>query len=1570
MNAIKKINKKDIEDIIALTPMQEGMLYHYLKDQNSDYYFEQLSLTITGEIDFNCFKQAWDFVVDTNEMLRTWFRWEKVKKPVQIILKKYQVQAIFHDFSSRSIDENDKLKLIEEIKDKDRKNRFDLNSVPFRVMLCKIHDYKYEMVVSNHHILYDGWSNGILLKEFFSFYNRLVQNETPLKPQKHKYKEYISWIQNQDVQKQREYWNRYLKGFDTKSELSIKPIKEKNINTTAPGNSQYNVQFLKGAREKLEIFLKSHKITLAGLLYSAWGILLQRYNNSGDVLFGTTVSGRSAGIKGIEDIVGLFINTVPLRVRADSGHEKIKDFLSRVNQGLREREAYENASLVEIKEYGEVAFAGELFDTIFVIENYPLNTMLLETNNLLPFSVDSYSMFETTHYDLTVGITPGEDIEVEFTYNENLFDESVIKGLSRHFMKIAADMVDNPGKELAALEILSEVEKNKILLEFNDTAADYPKENSLHGLFAQQVERNPDNIAVVGKVQSAERHVPCAIHCALTYRELNNQSNRLAHILTGKGVGVDAIVGIMVERSIEMIIGILGILKAGSAYLPIDPNYPVDRIAYLLADSSAKILVTSPALSGKFEKLLIVNCQLLIVNEIPPNRRRLNNPPKEANSINNYQLTINNLQLERSNLAYVIYTSGTTGKPKGVMVEHSAVMNRLFWVRDKYRLNERDVILQATSFVFDVSVCEMFRWIPVGGRLCLLPPGGEKDPGQIVRTIARNGVTTADFIPAMLTLLLDYAHRQNLLKELAGLRWVWTGVEVVNVELVKKFNETLHRLNRTRLINAYGPTESTVDVTYFDCSAFENNNVVPIGRPMANVRVYILAINDTVQPVGVYGQLCIAGKGLARGYLNNPELTVEKFDHDLWDYQDYHDGNHRSNRSYMPYVLYKTGDLARWLPDGNVEFLGRMDFQVKVSGFRIEPGEIENWLMKHPGVKEAVVVPLKDSQGEVRLCAYVVGGAAPDELHRYLSGITPGYMVPAYFEKIDAIPLTASGKVNRSALPSPTIKTPEKYIAPGNEIEKALVNTWAEILKIDKKEIGIHDSFFRLGGHSLKATILAAKIHKVFDVKVPLTELFKRPRISQLAQYIKGMVKDVYVSIEPQEKKEFYLLSSAQKRMYVEQHMQIESKIYNVAAVIILEGETNDKRLTDAFRQLIKRHESLRTSFVTLRGEAVQVIHEDIDFTIEYLQSEEENYQEIAANFWRPFDLSKAPLLRVGLIKRNEIKHIMMVEMHHIISDGISDQILMREFRRLYKGENLLPLRIQYKDFSGWQTRLFESGTIKNQEKYWKKQYMNDIPVLDLSTDYPRPSGPVSNEAHSVTFFIDKELTARINEVLVETGATMFMFLLAVNNILLSKYSGQVDIVVGCPVSGRRHNDLQNIIGMFVNILAIRSQVDGSRTFKKFLEKVKENVLDSYENQDYQYDELIKALGLQGDTTRNPLFDVVLHMFDPDIPREEKNDEQMVKFVPYEDGNIIGIPFDFILNAIEREKQIHLEIRYAAALYKKKRIQMMGRHFQEIIVKVLEDKNIVLKNLLLSHRLTTVKTMTPLEEEGDFFFQV
>jgi amino acid adenylation domain-containing protein len=1103
---VKKPGKKNIRELLALTPMQEGMLFHYLKDPRRNLYFAQLCLEIAGKVDIEIFTAAWNFVVKSNEMLRTFFRWEQVKAPLQIILKESFIQLHYYDFSHKKGSETGSA--VEEVKKQEWAKGFDLRDIPFRVALGKIEEDKYFVIISNHHILYDGWSNGIILKEFFEAYNQLSKGKSlqELKPTiKTKFKEFVQWIGTQGEDKDRQmketaFWENYLAGFAGETGIPVK--RRKSLDKKSREESRdYHLGLDPGTCRSLERFSAEFNITAAELFYCVWGLLLQRYNNSDDVLFNTTVSGRSAKVPGIEKMVGLFINTLPLRVCCYPGETGL-EMLQSLHNTFQSREDYENTPLVKISQYSRGSYNEGYVDSIVVVENYPLDTQQLQENS--PLTIESYSMMEASHYDLTVVIRVFAGIQLHFLYQRGVFAEDVIRRLGAHFLCMIREILENPGRETTEIDILSDREKQQLLEDFNNTTADYPRDKTIPQLFKVQVERTPDNTAVVGPLPVKDRtYVTYMTY--ITYRELNEKANQLAHILIEKGAAPDTVVGIMTERSVEMIIGIFGILKAGAAYLPIDPDFPEDRINYMLNDSGARFLVTTIGLSGKIEKLSIVNCQLLMVNEELPGSRRLNIPPKEANSVNNYQLTINNLQLKVNNLAYVIYTSGTTGKPKGVAIEHGSLVNRLNWMQKKYPIDSNDTILQKTTFTFDVSVWEILWWSVVDAKVCLLPPGGEKEPGIITRIVERNKVTTMHFVPSMLSVFLDYLKSSGHVKKLSGLKQVIASGEALLPAHVEQFNQLLKKENGTLLANLYGPTEATIDVSYFDCS--ETREIIPIGKPIDNIRLYILDKQMHIQPVGIPGELGISGIGLARGYLNRPELTAEKFDHDLWDLQDYQDGYHRS---YKSYILYKTGDLVRWLPDGNIEFLGRVDHQVKIRGFRIELEEIENCLRRHDGIKEAAVIAGGNEQEEKYLSAYIVPASevGTDELKEHLSKVLPGYMVPSYFFQVEEIPLTASGKADRRALlaAAASLGTGVEYVAPGDDVEKQIARVWEELLGVDR--VGTHDNFFDIGGNSLLIIRSSSRLSKLLKKDIPVVTLFNYPTIASLARYLKGKEKE------------------------------------------------------------------------------------------------------------------------------------------------------------------------------------------------------------------------------------------------------------------------------------------------------------------------------------------------------------------------------------------------------------------------------------------------------------------------------
>ncbi|UCH95296.1 MAG: amino acid adenylation domain-containing protein, partial [Candidatus Aminicenantes bacterium] len=1582
---MRKLEKRNIQDILALTPMQEGMLYHYLMDPSSGVYFEQLCLNLCGKINIKRFRQAWNIVIEANDMLRVVFFWEKMKDPIQVVLKNHHLEPEYYDLSTGP---GDKPELLEKIKTRDKQEKFDLEKVPFRVKLCKIDEDKHVMIISYHHILFDGWSTGIILGEFFQAYEEWGKERRQLKPPvKAKFKEFIKVIGSRDVQKEEKFWRDYLKGFDAPTGLSIKR-QSKGKTAAAAQVETHSLQLESDLKKEMEDFVKKHKITLAGLLYTSWAVLLQKYSNSSAVIFGTTVSGRSVQVKGIENTVGLFINTLPLPVNTD-GHETTAELLYRIDDSLRTRDLYQHTSLVNIKEWSEIDSKQELFDCIIAIENYPLHHRVPGETGML--SLQSYTMAEESHYDLTVTITTHqhEDIRVNFSYKTDCCDKKSILGLAGHFSRIIRDIIAAPGKKVSAVEMLEKQEKRRLLLDFNDTTREYPRDKTIHELFEEQMEQIPDHIALVGKVTAFGA-------MQLTYRQVNESTNQLAHRLKEKGMGPDTIVGIIGDRSLQMIIGVLGILKSGGAYLPIELESPGERIAFFLADTNTRMLLCQGDEINQVSQVPGVSefSEIIDINKIVKDSETSLTP------ITSFSQTP---QPGPANLAYVIYTSGSTGFPKAVMVAHKNVV-RLVKNTDYVELSEETRLLQTGAPGFDATTFEIWGVLLQGGRLYVAPNDLVLDVHWLAQALKTHHINTLWLTASLFNQLVQ----QNAAM-FSGLEWLLVGGEVLSPQHI---NLTRRKNKKLNIVNGYGPTENTTfSTTYRIDREFRDN--IPIGKPICNSTAYIMDLYNHLQPIGVTGELWVGGEGVSRGYLNNPELTAEKFDHDLWDYHDYHDEKNKSFcgesrgprgagslkwQSAFPHPLcamhhaqcsrplvaegkkiYKTGDLARWLEDGNIEFLGRIDFQVKIRGFRIELEEIQNHLLRTGKIKETVVLAKEDKKGDKYLAAYIVPKTEYQSLlhqvREELTNVLPGYMVPSYFIRLERIPLTPNGKIDRKALPEPGIKTGKDYIPPQNEIQERLVEIWSHILGIQKEKISIDHHFFKIGGHSLKATSLISRIHRAFNIKLKLTEVFKRPTIRQLSQYIKSAVKEQYRSIEAVEKKEYYKLSSAQERLYYLQRLDPGGSAYNIPAAWILKGNADKNRLESIYQKLIRKHESLRTSFEIVGKEPVQRVHDEVVFEIECgdLAPDEENYKlqntkykqipnhksqitnkeelfgqinafggidgtgntkgiESAAstikNFVRPFDLSYAPLLRLGLVELKNEKYLLMIDMHHIVSDGTSMEILAREFMALYAGESLSPLKLQYKDYSQWRSSAHQKESIKKQESYWLKVLGGELPVLELPTDYIRPN-VYSFAGGSRDFEMDTQETDLLKKLALEKDTTLFTLLLALYNIFLFKITGCEDIMVGTPTAGRRHGDLAPIVGMFVNTLAIRQFPQGEKKIDLFLEEVNKTTLEAFENQEYLFEDLVKheELNINRNTSRNPLFDTMMVLQNMEIPAIKIPGLELAPLTLESQA----AKFDISLIAEEIDGKLHFTFEYRTHLFKKVTIERFIKYFHKIV---------------------------------------
>ena len=1361
---------------------------------------------------------------------------------------------------------------------------FDLAKVPLiKVSLIEISPDENVLLIDLHHTIADGFSLNILAQEFMKLYM-----DQKLDPVKKQYRDYVFWekdfLNSAAIKECEAFWLQEMSGEIVPLDL---PLDYKRSTVQHYSGNTVKMKIEPEIVKNLKNLAKKTGTSLFMVLISAFTILLQKLSGQEEIFVGTPTSNRNHS--DFEQGFGMFTNTIVLR-NYPTNQKKYQDFLNEVKENCLEAYSYMDypfdllVNKVNIKRDNS---RNPLFDVMFVYEN--TNERILQIGGL---ELDTYDYkLKTAMFDLTLEILEEKGFfNVNLNYRTDLFTEDTIARWGQYYQRIINTLFLNPEITLSDIQLLGEDEKNQLIHQFNRTEALYPREMLIHQLFEEQVAKTPDNIAVIFK------------DTQLTYRELNGKTNQLARYLRNKGVKAESIVGIMVERSLEMIIGIMGILKAGGAYLPIDPGYPEERIEFMLEDSGVTLLLSH----RKFDSIKIQDHieSIFLEDEL-------------LYTGDNTNLAYNTTS---HNLVYVIYTSGSTGKPKGSLIEHHSLINRLTWMQKKYPINQCDTILQKTPFTFDVSVWEMFWWSLRGARVCFLEPGAEKDPGKIVESIEKNRITVIHFVPSMLNAFLEYLKVTGETRKIASLKQVFASGEALTAAQVRTF-KMLFGKRTVKLANLYGPTEATIDVSYFDCITEEDLEIIPIGKPIDNIQLLIFNKQMQLQPVGVAGELYIAGVGLARGYLNREKLTREKF---------------VVNPLTPSPKMYRTGDLAKWRSDGNIEFLGRIDHQVKIRGFRIELGEIESRLLTHEMIKEAVVIVKENSTSDKYLCAYIVAKKELKvrELQEYLGQTLPEFMFPSYFVQLPKLPLTQNGKIDRKALPEPdrAIKTGTKYEVPVNEVEVKLAEVWREVLGIER--IGVNNNFFELGGHSLKATILASKIHQACNVEVPLQEIFQKPTISELAKYITQARQKIYSAIEPAQPREYYPVSSAQKRLLLLDQFEDDSIAYNMPEMFIVEGELDKLALERAFQELIKRHESLRTFFEFSDGEPVQRILPAVEFKIEYGETESIAINQIIAEFIKPFDLRKAPLLRIKLISTGINQYLLIFDMHHIISDGTSMGILIRELTETYQEKELSPLRIQYKDYAVWQNEMAKTGKLKTAESYWLKRFQGELPVLNFPLDYPRPAFQ-SFEGNHFEFTIEAELTGRIKELAQWTNTTLYMILLAGYNVVLSRYTGQEDIIIGSPVAGRPHADFHNIIGMFVNTLAMRNYPVGTKIFLEFVEDVKRCAIEAYEHQDYQFEELVEKVQVSRDLSRNPLFDVMFVLQNMDLnPLEIPG----LKFKPYEYENRTA-KFDLTLSGQELADGISFNLEYCSKLFTQETIRRLAGHYQKILREIAVNPN-------------------------------
>src|SRR2546421_1328693 len=1502
--------KNKIEAIYPLSPMQQGMLFHYLDNGYSEIYFEQVNYILQGNLDVEGFKKAWQQVMDRHAILRTLFTWENLEKPIQLVQR--QVECPWAEQDWRQCSQEDQQEKLKAFLQADRERGFQLKQAPLlRLNLIRIAQDTYHFTWSFHHLILDGWSVSLILGEVFAIYEASQQGQDIHLQTSRPYRDYISWLQQQDLSKAEKFWRQALKG-------SSPPTRLKVDRATASESNQrggYNEQEIKLSRQTtsaLQLLAQQYQLTLNTVVQGAWALLLSRYSGEEDVVFGAVVSGRPATLAGADSMVGLFINTLPVRGQVSPEKELIP-WLKELQVQQGEALQYEYSPLVQVQRWSDVPAGQPLFESILAFENYPEDAFPLEENRSL--QLQRMPTIARTNYPLTVAIEPEKELRLTIIYDCSRFDATFITSLLGHFQALLEGMVANPQQHLSDLPLLTAAERQQLLVEWNATRTDYP-EACVHELFEAQVQQKPEDVAVIWQDRQ------------LTYQQLNQQANQLAHHLQRLGIGPEAPVGLYVERSLEMVVGLLGILKAGGVYVPLDPAYPQERLAFMLEDAQVPVLLTQQRLAGG----------------LPPHTARVVCLDTDGTRLSRESQENPTSGVRADNLAYVIYTSGSTGRPKGVAVSHRAI-NRLVFHTNYVQLEPTDRVAQASNASFDAATFEIWGALLQGAQLIGIEKEVALSPQDFAAQLQEQGISVLFLTTALFNQLAS-----NVPSGFRSVRHLLFGGEAVDPKWVK---EVLNHGRPERLLHVYGPTESTTFSTWYVVQEVpEEATTIPIGYPISNTQMYLLDAYLQPGPVGVPGELYSGGGGLARCYLNRPELTAERFLPHPWS-------------SEPGARLYKTGDQARYLPDGSIEFLGRLDQQVKLRGYRIELGEIEAVLSQHPAVGESLVLIREEVLGDKRLVAYVVAHSQQEisgsDLRNFLQAKLPDYMVPSAFVLMDAWPLTPNGKIDRHALPVPDgarSTLDSTYVAPRNPVEEVLAGIWARGL--GGEQVALHDNFFELGGHSLLAIQIIWRVREALQVDLPISSLFETPTLEQFAQRITTIyqtTQGVHVApIEPILRPAVLPLSFAQQRLWFLDQWEPNSPLYNVPLAMRLNGSLQLTVLEQSLNEIIRRHESLRTTFATVEGQPVQVIAPSlslelltVDLSAVALLEQESEVQRLTSDeAQRPFDLTRGPLLRAQVLRLSERVHVLQFTMHHIISDGWSMEVLFQELSALYAAyatgqpSPLPQLPIQYADFSLWQRQWLQGEELEGQLAYWQQHLVGAPAVLELPTDRPRPAVQTFRGA-SHYFELSKRLSQGLKRLSQGEGVSLFMTLLAAFQTLLLRYTGQPDLVIGSPIANRTRAEIEGLIGFFVNTLALRTDLSGDPSFRELLRRVRQVALGAYVHQDVPFERVVEAVQPERNLSHSPLFQVFFALNQP-LNSSLVLGEVMGTFLEVESGMA---KFDLMLSLIDDEQGLIGELLYNTDLFEAATVARMAQHFETLVEGIVANPERHLSDLPL-----------------------
>jgi len=1457
---------RQIEDIYPLTPMQQGLLFHSELQAADGAYVNQLSLEVEG-LPVARFKAAWAAALQRHPLLRGAFlRLGADQQAVQLVQR--EAQLAIRELEGADLD-------LQALLCEERETPFDLTQPPLmRLVLVRLGEGRHQLIWTLHHILLDGWSSAALLAQVLQD----TRGEGGAQEVGH-YPDYLAWLQRQDIAASEAFWREQLQGFDEPTLLAG------SLRNELPAGGS-GVHVLNLPRAELEAFAKARRITLNTLIQAAWTLLLQRYCGRRQVAFGATVAGRPASVAGIEHMLGLFINTLPV-VQAPQPHEPVGDWLDALqahNLALRE---HEQVPLFRLQQLAGHA-GRELFDTLLVFENYPVDQVLQGQGDGLRFA--NLQAHEQTHYPLSLAVMAGNELQVHWHYQCAHFSDRQIAGMSRQFEQLLHALCVDAQRCIGELPLLGEAEVAEVEA-WNDPEPLPSTIQLLPERIAEQARLRPTAIALVHGQQR------------LSFAELEARANRLAHQLIARGVGAEVRVGVALERGIELFVALLAVLKAGGAYVPLDPDYPGERLRYMLEDAGVKLLLSHQAALPRLPE--VAGIEVLDLDHLP-----LNDQPEQAPEVN----------IHPEQLAYLIYTSGSTGKPKGVAVAHGAIALHCQAIGERYELTEGDRELHFLSVSFDGAHERWLTPLSHGARVVIR----DQQLWSVQQTydcLIEEGISVVALPPSYLRQLAEWAEQCG---QSPGVKTYCFAGEAFSRELLQ---QVIRSLQPTWIINGYGPTETVVTPTLWRVPAATadfTTAYAPIGDRVGARQGYVLDADLNLLPVGVAGELYLGGL-LARGYLDRPGATAERF---------------VPNPYRAGERLYRTGDRVRMGVDGQLEYLGRLDQQIKLRGFRIEIGEVEAALKACAGVGEALVV-VKDSAAGKRLVGYVSGqGLSESDLKAQLKQRLPAHMVPSHILALDRLPLLPNGKLDRQSLPEPQVEA-GAYQAPRTEQERLLAELWSELL--EQPRIGRDDHFFELGGHSLLATQLISRLRHAHGLDLPLRAVFEAPLLSDLARQLEQAGSAVDLPLQARGERVQAPQSFAQQRLWFLQQLEPSSSGYHLPGVLRLRGEVDRQALQQAFEALAERHWILRTTFTQdAEGQPLQCIQPQARVHLEMLQARGEHaFQALARAFIeKPFELQQSPPWRVALVTLEPGEQRLLLCLHHLLSDGWSVQILLAEFAALYNAARtgaaaeLPALAVQYADYAAWQREWLAGGEGVRQLAYWREQLGDEQPLLELPCDHPRPARQ-SFRGGRVHFRLGAALGERLRELAQAQNATPFMVLLGAYKVLLHRLSGQRDLRVGVPIAGRTRTEVEGLIGLFVNTQVLRSEIASQQSFTALVEQIRRTSLEAQAHQELPFEQLVEALQPERSLSHNPLFQVA---YDHQQVRHEalgQLQDLHAEVLTLADG---GSQFDLALNTQEdRHGQFSGNWNYALDLFEAATVERLHQRFIRLLEQLLEQ---------------------------------